>query len=327
MRFALVLAVSCVTALGVPARAQEQPHRLLVLRGTVTDSVLRPIPGVLVSLATARTYTVTDGAGRFVLADVEPGPDTLHVRGRGFAPRSFHMDLSDTVDVGMVVLRPGPPPVLTLRVAVRDTVLNQPVADAQVMLNERAIGTTDTAGVLSVKAIPVDWGINLMQVRRIGYGPLLAIRWVDDMDGWWSLDGALQRQAVDMPAIVVEADRVVLAYGPMRDFWLRRERGWGRYFTAADIERRRPVHVSDMLFGIPGLRVWRTGTTTEVTCAVGGRPTVWVDGFPLDGWDMDTYVRPGQVAGIEVYSYSPSTPPEFVMPGSGECGAIVIWTK
>jgi hypothetical protein len=327
MRFALVLAVSCVSALGGAAHAQEQPRRLLVIRGTVTDSVLSPVPGVLVSLATARTYVVTDTAGRFVLTDVEPGPDTLHVRARGFAPRSFRMMLSDTTDVGMVVLRPGLPPVLSLRVTVRDTVAGKPIAEAEVVLNERVIGSTTAAGGLRLDSMPVEWGINSVLVRRIGYAPMLAIRWVDDMDGSWSVNAVLQRQAVDMPAVVVEADRVTLVYGHMRDFWLRRERGWGRYFTAADIERRRPVHVSDMLFGVPGLRVWRTGGTTAITCAAGGTPTVWVDGFPLEGWDLDSSVRPSHVAGIEIYSYSPSTPPEFVMPGSGECGAIVVWTK
>jgi len=173
MRPTLVVALGGVIALGGAADAQEQPHRLLVIRGTVTDSVLIPIPGVLVSLATARTYMVTDTTGRFVLADVEPGPDTLHVRARGFAPRSFRMMLSDTTDVGMVVLRPGLPPVLSLSVTVSDTVARQPIAGAEVVLNERVIGSTNAAGVFRLEATPVEWGINSVLVRRIDTCPAL----------------------------------------------------------------------------------------------------------------------------------------------------------
>lgn len=327
MRLAVALTVPCAIALGGVSHAQEHLPPLLLVRGTVTDTVLGPISGAIVSLATAGTYTVTDTAGQFVLTGIVAGLDTLHVRARGFTPRSFHMVLSDSFDIGTVVLRPGPPPVLTLRVSVREVTLNEPVADAEVVLNERVVGTTDMSGVLSVTAMPADWGINSVLVRRIGYAPLLAIQWVDAVDTRWTVNGVLQKQTVDLPAIVVEADRVVFAYGRMRDFWLRRERGWGRYITRADIERRRPARVSDMLTTVPGLQVWRFGGTTRVTTRGRCEPTIWVDGFPESERDLDSFVRPGWVAGIEIYTQSPSTPPEFARPGSGECGAIVIWTR
>jgi hypothetical protein len=334
VRRSLALTVSGLVVAAAVAHAQEEgATRLITLRGSVIDTAFRPVPGVLVYLSSARIFGLTDDQGAFMLADIEPGLDTLQVRGRGFEPQAFRLFLPDSVhgaiDVGLVRLQPGPPPALTVSVTARDTLHNRPVAGAEVMVNDRVLGETDTAGVLSGAAIPVDWGINTVLIRRVGYAPVIATLWVEDVHTRRVIEGVMQQLAVDLPAVVVEADRILFSYGRLRDFWLQRERGWGRFITQADIERRNPFVVSDLLRMIPGIEVRHVGFTTQIRSTRGAAtcsPTIWLDGSPLPNDDVDAIVRPRDVAGIEVYSRYGETPAQFVR-GFNACGAIVIWTR
>jgi len=287
---------------------------------------------VLVYLSTAGTFTLTDDHGVFSLADVAPGLDTLQFRGKGFAPRAFRLSLPDSVhgpvDVGSLLLAPGPPPTLSLEATIRDTAQKLPVVGAQVIVNDRVIGTTDTAGAFTRTGIPIDWGVNMILVRRVGYGPLFGTFWAEDVTTQQTLAGVMDQQAVDLPAIVVEGDRITFEYGRMRDFWRRRERGLGRFFTRTEIERRHPLYVSDMLRMVPGLWVIKEGMTTRVVSTRGaGRcaPTIWVDGLRLMDPDLDAWVHPADVEAIEVYRGLGETPAEFS--GMNACGAIVVWTR
>ena len=49
---------------------------------------------------------------------------------------------------------------------------------------------------------------------------------------------------------------------------------------------------------------------------------VYLDGFAV-GRNLDLYVKPIEVGGIEVYKGLASTPAEF----ASRCGAVVVWTK
>ncbi len=196
------------------------------------------------------------------------------------------------------------------------------------MVNERAVGETDNTGVFSATEIPVDWGINVVLVRRVGYAPLFHTFWVGELNVRRSLTGVMQHQAVDLPEVVVEADRIILSYRRLHDFWRRREQGWGRYFTREDIERRKPFRVSDMLRAIPGFLVARVGATSQIRSTWLGRtcePSIWIDGARMVDWDLDVLVHPQDVEAIEVYR-GIETPVEFGG-ALNSCGAILIWTR
>ncbi len=211
-----------------------------------------------------------------------------------------------------------------------DTLQDRPVAGAQVIVNDSVIGDTDTTGVLSATEIPIDWGINLVLVRRVGYTPLFRTFWVEEVNARRSLSGVMRQEAVDLPAVVVEADRVIFSYGRMREFWRRRERGVGRFFTRNDIERRNPIRVTDMLRTIAGISVSRVGLTTRILSRrYGGRcgPSIWIDGMQLFDSDLDVLVHPQDVEAIEVYRGFAETPPQFSGGFDDRCGAIVIWTR
>ena len=163
---------------------------------------------------------------------------------------------------------------------------------------------------------------------RVGYAPLFRSFWAEELHDRRTLSAVMQPQAFDLPAIAVSGNRIVLSYGRIREFWLRRKHGFGRFFTREDIERRHPIRVSDMLFTIPGFSVYRIGGTTRIRSRRSGcAPRVWLDGVPLFGdEDVDAVVTPNDVEGIEVYSGAAGTPVEF-SGGRGSCGAIVIWTR
>ena len=126
----------------------------------------------------------------------------------------------------------------------------------------------------------------------------------------------------------------------MRGFEERRRGGLGRFLGPEDIARRNPIVTSDIFRMVPGLTVERSelgspripmrGIFAE-TCV----PAVYLDGrfmSDLTADDIDSWVKPKEIAGIEVY-VGPAVPPQFStgMAGSaitGEvCGSIVIWTR
>ena len=133
----------------------------------------------------------------------------------------------------------------------------------------------------------------------------------------------------------------------------RRRSAMGRYLTAVDIARRQPRTVSELLRRIPGIRLDRFGTyidTTQVdttgtgTNPVGSTsdtrilmraaykdwcfPTFFIDGHQvntLTAEEIDGWLRPEELAGIEVYSDA-YVPPQFGLALSG-CGSILLWRK
>lgn len=122
----------------------------------------------------------------------------------------------------------------------------------------------------------------------------------------------------------------------MEGFQQRRARGLGSFITRADIERRHPEALSDILRSVSGVSV-RANTTT------GGLPLVliqrashaissgtcevqlYVDGHPYPHGHVDDF-PPETVEGLEIYRGGSQTPAEFRADNSG-CGLIAIWTR
>lgn len=128
------------------------------------------------------------------------------------------------------------------------------------------------------------------------------------------------------------------------DFRRRMRSGLGTYITRAEIERRRPMYVTDLLRDIPGVQLQTSGSggrpIVQISRAV-GQPCstrIFVDGMLLnptmmtprgprsDVFRIDDIVSPGSVEGIEIYRGLSSAPPEFLT-GDAQCGVIAIWTR
>jgi hypothetical protein len=118
----------------------------------------------------------------------------------------------------------------------------------------------------------------------------------------------------------------------------RRSSGSGKFLSEEDIRRRNPTETSDLLKAVTGVST--TSDAIRMRGAFGSvfenssamcSPAVFLDGHlmptgvvPLSPTELDSWVRPNQIAGIEIYHDAP--PPQFQVALSG-CGSIVIWTK
>ena len=203
---------------------------------------------------------------------------------------------------------------------------NVRIAGAQVSIaGVRGRAETGADGAFRMSGVPT--GNQLLIARRIGFRPesvLVTVR-----------QGVIAEVPVRMRAtpqpmapVVVDGGRV-RPTGRLRGFNERRARGLGHYFTAADIERRNPAVITDLLRTLPGVRITRQNGQNVVTFR-GQRcpPLIWIDGSPATAGYLDPDVfTPGSLAGIEVYMGLATVPAELMwVRGKGSCGVIALWT-
>jgi hypothetical protein len=197
--------------------------------------------------------------------------------------------------------------------------------------------STDDAGRFSLNALPA--GTQTLEARQIGYAP--------------------KRVPVDLSSdrttsVVVSLDKIadvlseVKVYGEpgalgkkLEGFRQRMRTGWGHYITRADIQKRAPLRLTDMLREIPGIAVKPVGafdyelTSTRGNCS----PTIFLDGHRVirpphgrlgdindgDITPINDQVWMDWVVGIEVYSNGTGAPAEYG--GWGFCPVVLIWTS
>jgi hypothetical protein len=115
----------------------------------------------------------------------------------------------------------------------------------------------------------------------------------------------------------------------MRSFEGRRRAGPGRFVGPEDIARLPGKELSEILQRQPGMRVERQADGSmkifirgETECEA----ELYIDGhYVFNARDLDAWVRPERVVGIEMYSAT-MAPPQYQRPLSG-CGSVVIWTR
>ena len=231
-----------------------------------------------------------------------------------------------------VVAQSAPPPATSPRQTgaiigtVRDTAGVVVVGAQASLVGLLGRGTTDTEGTFRLSA---PGGERRLVVRRLGFRPeTLAV--VVPPGGETRVGVRLTPTPQTLaPVIVATSD--MRRYPPrLRPFYERRSRGFGRFFTAEDIDRRNPAVVSDLLRQVPGTRITRRGGESIVTfrnqnCT----PLIWIDGMPAVAGYLDPDVfQPNSLAGIEVYSGPATVPSELMwMRGKGACGVIALWTR
>ena len=205
-----------------------------------------------------------------------------------------------------------------------------PVANARVTLNGTGAATLTRAnGEFVLDSLPA--GTQAITVRHLGYAP--TERTVE------LSSRAPARADVQMGAFVPQlAPMEVVSrmeQGLDRVGYTARKRGasTGYFLTPEQIEARRATQFTDLLTTTPGIRVQgsmgRMYITTTRTAGRQGCVNVFVDGSrwqQLEAGDLDSFVRPQDVAAIEVYPGGGSMPVEFQSSG-GDCAAVVVWTK
>jgi hypothetical protein len=113
-------------------------------------------------------------------------------------------------------------------------------------------------------------------------------------------------------------------------FLERRAKGFGMFFSPRDIQNRSPRLTSDLLRGLPGVRVTRIEHgRAQVFVGRGARadcpPAVYLDGVYQSGLQPDDIPRE-DLGAMELYRGATDTPVEFMHTTGRTCGAVVIWT-
>jgi iron complex outermembrane receptor protein len=169
-----------------------------------------------------------------------------------------------------------------------------------------------------------------ISARRLGYAPD-SVRLSLTSGGIDSVRVILAELPEVLSAINVSAEERHRRQR-IEDFYWRRARGLGRYVTRDEILSQRATVPSDALRTTPGIRLVRSGTATGVrfTTATGQRagciPMLWIDGHRAPGMELDE-VPLNDIEGIELYNGPATTPPEFWLGNTAQCGTIVVWIR
>lgn len=207
----------------------------------------------------------------------------------------------------------------------------RPLSGASVSLRGiDTAGTTDAAGRFILYDVPS--GRRVLRITYRGHdAPERAIVLVPDRHTDVRIAlvvsagiGPREEDVVPLPDLGVEIERPAPA-GKLGPFHRRREAGRGSFITQDQIAARDPNQMTDMLREVAGIRV--SGSSSfgaNVSTVRGCGLRVFIDGLPAPGFRVDD-MPPQDVAGVEIYTGPSETPVQFRR--SGECGALIIWTR
>jgi hypothetical protein len=204
----------------------------------------------------------------------------------------------------------------------------RPIADVEVTAASVHVQTrTDTAGSFVLGSLPQ--GPLDVSFRRLAFSPVAVSIQVPHNDTT-EVEITLKIVAQQLTAVLVQADATRLRQ--LDAFEARRKLGIGHFITRAEIEKRNPMFLSDMVRMIPGamllpssngqvvLRFSRAGRTE---CP----PQFYIDGVQATGFNIDD-MPVGDVEGVELYSGPTGVPPEYnKLHSTVICGAVIIWTR
>ena len=170
-------------------------------------------------------------------------------------------------------------------------------------------------------------GTYIIEVRAIGYG---VTSWVLRLS-----EGETVDYVFEVVPISLQLDPIVVEGQPsyfqrrMQEFEERREAGRGVFITQDQIEASGAATMTDVLRGIPGVRLnCRSGIcNVQMTRSAHGVCNAdWVvDGAPASMSSTPHMPVVGIVA-VEIYRNPNEVPAEFLKSDS-QCGVIAIWTK
>ncbi len=309
----LLVALLMCSAFRVSLAAQ---HETVVVRGTVQDSTTRlPAPNVAVLVDGSTLPQTTGSDGSYRLSGIERGAHVLVFLKNGYSPRTFRFEITgrhgEDVDVGRVLLSPGPAPSANIVGTVTDSMIGLPLSSADVLVNGEVAAVTDFAGMFWIPSVRLDWGSNIIEVRRIGYAAMQAELWTATEDAELNVQIGLTALAIRIPEVVVEGERTIYHFGRLREFVRRSRSGLGHYITRQDFEEKQPLMVSDLIGRVPGVMVSpiASGSTIRILRGGGCEPSLFIDGIllnPVRALPLETNIDDL----VDQMGYRPQTPIE-----------------
>ncbi|HZK79132.1 MAG TPA: carboxypeptidase regulatory-like domain-containing protein, partial [Gemmatimonadaceae bacterium] len=215
-----------------------------------------------------------------------------------------------------------------------------PVAGAQVSITDGPQTSANERGEWALVDAPA--GTRMLEVRALGFYPNR--RRVDVISAAAPVRVTLSTLRAVLDEVMITASRLNRDPSGFKD---RSRTGLGRYLKPEDIVRLQPVTVSDLFRSIPGVQVEYDSRALDKRIFMRSsrgpcQPAIYINGLPMTGQvadsvlsgvgvvtliadDLDTWMRPNDVTGIEIYP-GETAPIEYQQSMSG-CGSILIWTK
>ncbi len=203
------------------------------------------------------------------------------------------------------------------------------IDQAKISAPSARVVESDSAGNFQMLAMPV--GAVRLIALRIGYAPeTVSVVVAAAVEA--HAEFVMTSTAQTLPEEIVVADPL---RGKMGSFNRRKARGVGAFVTRADIEKRQPNALSEMLRYLPGVSVTQrmagepqpvhmqrsVNSTMQSSCVV----QLYVDGHPYPNGNVDDF-SPNSVEGVEVYKSASEIPADF-RTRDAMCGLISIWTR
>ncbi len=337
--------------------ATSGPGAGAVLVGSVHDALGRtPAPGVTVIVEwieltfgkggmtrrMPRRTSTTRENGWFSLCNV-PGPGVMmlmatrgadstamievQVPATGFQRRELYLGPARTIAIAGDSTRTRHVGDGRLSGVVRTTADDRPLANAQIRIVDGPQTRTNARGEWALTDAPP--GTRMLEVRAVGYYP--ERRAVDIVDSIAPMRVALATFKSVLDTMKISATRTIDMN--LVGFQERRRSSMGRFLTPSDIAVRQPFVTSEIFRSVPGLFLDRTMDAQEKVMMRGifedrCEPAIYINGQWMNGLssgDLDGFIRPNDIAGIEVYRAG-QVPAQF-QPGLGGCGSLVFWTK
>jgi hypothetical protein len=172
-----------------------------------------------------------------------------------------------------------------------------------------------------------------LSVRRVGYFPeTLTVKVVSRETS--RIDVIMAPSVSLLPEEVVHAASDPTR-GKMGPFNRRKSRGVGSFITRAEIEKRQPASISELLRTLPGVNISQrmagepqpvhmqrsVNSSMQSTCVV----QIYVDGQPYPNGNLDDF-EPLTLEGVEVYRSASEIPADF-RTKDATCGLISLWTR
>lgn len=239
------------------------------------------------------------------------------------------------------------------RVVADDTGEPVPVVRIEAVDPEgRIIASSSTDGEGNFRLGDLPGGPVELSAERIGYAPFSRQERVVEEETL-VLTIRLAPEVLTLAPFEVGA-RAVARRPELEGFSERAGRGVGGVLITRDeIEARSPGRITDLLRGVPEVRVIETPSVGQPNRLValawslpgrgggGCNIQIFLNGVPapdpgplsgvggmssIDGTPIDHLADPDDLQGVEVYTDLASVPPEFMTPRAG-CGVIALWTR
>ena len=230
---------------------------------------------------------------------------------------------------------------------------DQPVAFVNVSVAGGTAAVSDDSGKFRLEITHHDRIV--FDLKRLGYTPsrFALAAGGDTIISVLLLPTAQRLSGVDVNDAATKP--ITLAGFEQRMIARQRAAGTGYFLTAKDIEAKSALRATQVVENVPTISVRRTSLNSY---AIYGRAvgtggdclaTIWLDGVQVAGGsqpvvdrrtrrvvagaeltELDPYVNPSELAGVEIYPRGMMAPPQFLPPGdpnASRCAVVAFWTK